>query len=48
MCDRETGTTRGCHLGYTDTLNRKKSKPQVNTVFRSDNLEISDPILRSR
>ena len=24
--------------------NRKKSKPQVNTVFRSDNQEISDPI----
>ena len=20
MCDRETATTRGCHLGYTDTL----------------------------
>ena len=20
MCDRETTTTRGCHLGYTDTL----------------------------
>ena len=27
-----------------EVLNRKKSKPQVNTVFRSDNLEISDPI----
>ena len=22
MCDRETATTRGCHLGYTDTLIR--------------------------
>ena len=20
MCDREATTTRGCHLGYTDTL----------------------------
>ena len=20
MCDRETATMRGCHLGYTDTL----------------------------
>ena len=20
MCDREVATTRGCHLGYTDTL----------------------------
>ena len=20
MCDREAMTTRGCHLGYTDTL----------------------------
>ena len=20
MCDRETATTQGCHLGYTDTL----------------------------
>ena len=20
MCDREAATTRGCHLGYTDTL----------------------------
>ena len=27
-----------------EVVNRKKSKPQVNTVFRSDNLEISDPI----
>ena len=27
-----------------EVLNRKKSKPQVNTVFRSDNLEISDPV----
>ena len=27
-----------------EVMNRKKSKPQVNTVFRSDNLEISDPI----
>ena len=23
MCDRETATTRGCHLGYTDTLKLK-------------------------
>ena len=22
-CDRETATTRGCHLGYTDTLKLK-------------------------
>ena len=27
-----------------EVLNRKKSKPQVNTVFKSDDLEISDPI----
>ena len=27
-----------------EIINIKKSKPQVNTVFRSDNLEISDPI----
>ena len=27
-----------------EVLNRKKSKPRVNTVFRSDNQEISDPI----
>jgi len=27
-----------------EVLNRKKSKPQVNAVFRSDNQEISDPI----
>ena len=27
-----------------EVINRKKSKPQVNTVFRSNNLEISDPI----
>ena len=23
-CDRETATTQGCHLGYTDTLNTVK------------------------
>ena len=27
-----------------EVMNRKKSKPQVNTVFRSDNLEIFDPV----
>ena len=27
-----------------EVLKQKKVKPHVNTVFRSDNLEISDPI----
>ena len=25
MCDREATTTRGCHLGYTDTLRKRKT-----------------------
>ena len=26
-CDREAATTRGCHLGYTDTLTTCQNKP---------------------
>ena len=33
-CDREATTTRGCHLGYTDTLKQSSEKKGV-TIFRT-------------
>ena len=34
MCDRETATTRGCHLGYTDTLKIYKFRNIVHFLKR--------------